>query len=176
MCLAHRVIRLTDHHKFKLRRRLKPTATRLWKAKVTVNLPDRGLSLIPRSLDRQDLTCCMTYSHPSSIMEFMTRLNRTYRQRPRPGRWASNVLHTFRCESNHPRQTCGWKTSLTVNSCKVHVNLGNCRLLYKRRTLHNTTYFEDELYILWMMLKYIDRKSTRLNSSHSGESRMPSSA
>ena len=116
MCLAHRLIRLTDHHKFKLRRRLKPTVTRLCKAKVTVNLPDRGLSLIPRSLDRQDLTCCITYSHPSSIMKFMTRLNRTYRQRSRPGRWAPNVLHTFRCESNHPRRTCGWKTSVTVNS------------------------------------------------------------
>ena len=33
-----------------------------------------------------------------------------------------------------------------------------------------------EANVLWLMPIFQDRKSTRLNSSHSGESRMPSSA
>ena len=38
------------------------------------------------------------------------------------------------------------------------------------------TFFEFTLYILPIILTFTDRKSTRLNSSHSSVSRMPSSA
>ena len=40
----------------------------------------------------------------------------------------------------------------------------------------NYPVYDKELYALVRVLEVWDRKSTRLNSSHSGESRMPSSA
>ena len=56
---------------------------------------------------------------------------------------------------------------------------------YEERKSRNLTYhYDDDLYKVYKQLIKVkdkgedepDRKSTRLNSSHSGESRMPSSA
>ena len=41
---------------------------------------------------------------------------------------------------------------------------------------HMTLQFESELTIRYQIQEMLDRKSTRLNSSHSQQSRMPSSA
>ena len=73
------------------------------------------------------------------------------------------------------------EASSTLLGCVQYVEVGNKIVVnlfgqdnYRPRTVRHTSYdaLDEGLYRDWET----DRKSTRLNSSHSGESRMPSSA
>ena len=75
------------------------------------------------------------------------------------------------------------KNSTTINSTTTHVvNYKNCIIVIKNVPCLECEqcgekYYTDEVAErLEIIVNMADRKSTRLNSSHSGESRMPSSA
>ena len=75
------------------------------------------------------------------------------------------ILYAYGCPSHHNTVTrLKWLTALTVDPEAKRRMLGLAR---KVETEMNESWYEDF---------YQDRKSTRLNSSHPPESRMPSSA
>ena len=57
-----------------------------------------------------------------------------------------------------------------------HISRGRIERLVKNDILPLLEFSDIEQCVDCIKGKYVDRKSTRLNSSHSGESRMPSSA
>ena len=67
-------------------------------------------------------------------------------------------------------------TDMEVDFAQWYTDICRKAELVEYASVKGFTILRPYGYAIWENIQSIDRKSTRLNSSHSGESRMPSSA
>ena len=83
---------------------------------------------------------------------------------------------SFKEELNHYMETYIGRPSPLFFAKRISDDLGGPKIYFKRDELNHTGAHKINNCMGQILSKKIDRKSTRLNSSHSSVSRMPSSA